>query len=175
MWCKKRLIRHLLDFTPTTESWGVELWASAIRRCQEHLSPPFYFATTTVVPYLPFSDQTCDLIFAGSVFTHLDGLIRTRFLELQRILRRDGRFYFTINGCRAVSIFEGAGTPENRAGYIERVQGNQFWRDWINFLYRRPEYAQFLRGDAQMITMGRPGSCQVLWDVDYLQSWIGPG
>ena len=170
-----RLIRHLHDLTPKTEIWGVDFWASAVRWCQEHLSPPFYFATTTVVPHLPFPDHTFDLIYAGSVFTHLDDLVEAWLLELQRILKSGGRLYFTINDRHAVSIFEGAGTRENRARYIERAQGDQSWQHWINFLHSTPEYAQFLRGGAQMITMGRPGICHVLWDVDYLRSRIGPG
>ena len=170
-----RLIRHLRDLTPNTEIWGVDFWASAIRWCQEHISPPFYFATTTVVPHLPFPDHTFDLIYAGSVFTHLDDLVEAWFLELQRILNPGGRLYFTINDRHAVSIFEGAGTPEKRARYIERVQGNQSWQLWIDFLHNAPEYAQFLRGDAQMITLGRPSMCHVMWDVDYLKSQIGPG
>jgi SAM-dependent methyltransferase len=170
-----RLIRHLHDLTPKTEIWGVDLWASAVRWSQEHLSPPFHFATTTVVPHLPFSDQTFDLIYAGSVFTHLDDLVEAWFLELQRVLKPSGRLYFTTNDRHAVSIFEGAGTPANRARYIERVQGEQCWQDWIDFLHRIPEYAQFLKGDAQMVTMGRPNICHVLWDVDYLKSRIGPG
>lgn len=171
-----RLIRHLRDLTPKAEIWGVDLWASAVRWCQEHLSPPFHFATTTVVPHLPFPDQTYDLIYAGSVFTHLDDLVEAWLLELQRILKPGGRLYFTINDRHAVSIFEGAGTPENRARYIERVGGEQeAWQQWLNFLHNTPEYRQFLKGDAQMISMGRPGICHVLWDVDYLKSRIGPG
>lgn len=170
-----RLIRHLRDLTSKTEIWGVDLWASAVHWCQEHLSPPFYFATTTVVPHLPFPDQTFDLIYAGSVFTHLDDLTVAWFLELQRIVKPGGRLYFTINDRHAVNIFEGAGTPTNRARYIERVQGEQAWQEWINSLHRTPEYTQFLKGNAQMITMGRPGICHVFWDVDYLKSRIGPG
>jgi len=170
-----RLIRHLHDLTPETEIWGVDLWASAVRWCQEHLSPPFHFATTTVVPHMPFPEQTFDLIYAGSVFTHLDDLVEAWFLELQRILKPSGRLYFTINDRHAVSIFEGAGTVENRARYIERVQGDQNWQKLIDFLHGCPEYMQFLKGDAQMITMGRPKICHVLWDVDYLRSRIGPG
>jgi SAM-dependent methyltransferase len=170
-----RLIRHLQNLTPKTEIWGVDFWASAIRWCQEHLSPPFYFATTSAVPHLPFSDQSFDLIYAGSVFTHLDDLVEAWFLELQRVLRRGGRLYFTINDRHAVSIFEGAGSTEARARYIERVRGAQHWQNWIDSLHRTPEYARFLRGDAQMISMGRPGTCHVLWDADYLKSRIGPG
>jgi SAM-dependent methyltransferase len=170
-----RLIRHLHYLTPKTEIWGVDIWASAVRWCQEYLSPPFYFATTTAVPHLPFPENTFDLIYAGSIFTHLDDLVEAWFLELQRILKRGGRFYFTINDRHAVGIFEGKGTPDNRARYIERVQGNQSWQSWLQFLHSTPEYAQFLRGDAQMVTMGRPGICHVLWDVDYLKSRTGPG
>jgi SAM-dependent methyltransferase len=170
-----RLIRHLHDLTPETVIWGVDLWASAIRWCQEQLSPPFHFATTTVVPHLPFPDQTFDLIYAGSVFTHLDDLVEAWFLELQRTLKVEGRLYFTINDRHAAGIFEGAGTPEKRAQYIERVQGQQCWQDWIDFLHRSPEYLRFLKREAQMVTMGRPGICHVLWDVDYLKSRIGPG
>jgi SAM-dependent methyltransferase len=168
-----RLIRHLHDLTPKTEIWGVDFWASAVRWCQDHLSPPFYFATTTVVPHLPFPDQTFDLIYAGSVFTHLDDLAEAWFLELRRILKSSGRLYFTINDRHAASIFEGAGTAENRARYAERAGGG--WQDFVNFLHGRPEYAQFLNGDAQMISMDRPKICHVLWDVDYLRSRIGPG
>jgi SAM-dependent methyltransferase len=170
-----RLIRHLRDLTPKAEIWGVDLWASSVRWCQEHLSPPFHFATTTVVPHMPFSDQTFDLIYAGSVFTHLDDLVEAWFLELQRILKPCGRLYFSINDRHAVSIFEGGGTPAKRARYIERVQGEQGWQNWIDLLHRTPEYGQFLKREAQMISMGRPGICHVLWDVDYLQTRIGPG
>ncbi|MEA2907976.1 MAG: hypothetical protein QOJ15_57 [Bradyrhizobium sp.] len=170
-----RLIRHLHDLTPNTEIWGVDLWASAIRWCQEHLSPPFYFATTTVVPHLPFPDQTFDLAYAGSVFTHLDDLVEAWFLELQRILKSGGRLYFTINDRHAVKIFEGAGTAENRARYIERANGDESWQQFVNWARGWPEYTQFLKGDAQMISMGRPNICHVLWDVDYLRSRTGPG
>lgn len=170
-----RLIRHLHSLTPNAEIWGVDLWASAIRWCQEHLSPPFYFATTTVVPHFPFADQSLDLIYAGSVFTHLDDLAEAWFLEIKRVLRPNGRLYFTVNDRHAVSIFEGGGTPANRARYIERVQGEQAWQNWIDLLHGTPEYRQFVRGDARMLSIGRPGICNVLWDLDYLRSRIGPG
>lgn len=141
-----RLIRHLYDLTPKTEIWGVDLWASAVRWCQERLSPPFHFATTTVVPHLPFPDQTFDLIYAGSVFTHLDDLVEAWFLELQRLLKPGGRLYFTINDRHAVGIFEGAGTPVNRARYIERVEGEQGWQNWINYLHHTSGVRAILEG-----------------------------
>src|SRR3712207_286735 len=33
--------------------WGVDIDASHISWCENHLSPPFLFATTTMVPHLP--------------------------------------------------------------------------------------------------------------------------
>ena len=170
-----RLIRHLNDLAPKTEIWGVDLWASAVRWCQEHLSPPFFFATTTVVLHLPFADQSFDLVYAGSVFTHLDDLAEAWFLELHRVLKQGGRLYFSINDRQAAKIFEGGGTPENRARYIERTGGEQSWQGWIDTLHNSPEYEKFLRGEAQMISIGRPGICHVLWDVDYLKRRIGTG
>ena len=53
-----RLIRNLSDLAANQQIWGVDIWASAVLWCQEHLSPPFHFATTTVTPHLPFEDRS---------------------------------------------------------------------------------------------------------------------
>ena len=169
-----RLIRHLADLTPTTEVWGVDLWSSAIYWCQEHLSPPFHFATTTAIPHLPFEDRTFGLIYAGSVFTHLDDLVSAWALELRRVLKPGGRLYFSLNDRHAARIFEGEGTPENRARYIERVR-LEGWTSWLELIHDNPHYRRFLQGDAQMVTMCRPAIAHVLWDVEYLKTRFGPG
>ncbi len=165
-----RMIRHLADLTPIQTIWGVDVWASAIRWCQEHL-PPFRFATTTVTPHVPFPDGTFGLIYAGSVWTHLDDLAEAWFLECHRLLRPGGRLYFTINDRLSTKYFEGLPT----AAMIERVEGLDGWQRWIDFLHSSPEYAAFLKGEAQMISLGRPGICHVLWDLDYLKARLGHG
>jgi SAM-dependent methyltransferase len=126
-----RLIRHLADLR-SAEIWGVDLWASAIRWCQEHLSPPFYFATTTVVPHLPFGDQNFDLVYAGSVFTHLDDLTDSWFLELHRVLKPGGRLYFTVNDRHAVRIFEGEGTSADGHDIWNVSKANSIGRNGSN-------------------------------------------
>jgi len=168
-----RLIRHLADLAQTQEIWGVDVWASAITWCNEKLSPPFHFATTTVTPHLPFEDRSFGLVFAGSVWTHLDDLAEAWALEVHRVLRPDGRFYFTINDRSAVRIFQGGGTPENRARYVERARP-EGWDQGLKWVERIPGYQRFARGEAQMVTMGRSTQSNVLWDVNYLLKRWGP-
>ena len=71
-----RMLRHLKPLTETCEVWGVDVWAEQIYWDRQHLSPPFHFATTTTVPHLPFEDRYFNLIYCGSVFTHIDDLCR---------------------------------------------------------------------------------------------------
>lgn len=169
-----RLIRHLSDLAPQHEIWGVDIWASAILWCKEHLSPPFHFATTTVTPHLPFEDRSFDLVYAGSVWTHLDDLAEAWTLEAHRVLRPGGRLYFTINDRAAVKVFEGGGTAENRARYLERIRPDN-WSSWLKLLESHSGYQSFARGDAQMVTMGRSTQSHVMWDADYLLQRLGPG
>ena len=169
-----RLIRHLADLARNQEIWGIDVWASAILWCQEHLSPPFHFATTTVTPHLPFEDRSFGLVFAGSVWTHLDDLAEAWALEVHRVLRPGGRLYFTINDRSAVKFFQGGGTSENRARYVELIrQAN--WDSWLALLQSHSGYQRFARGEVQMVTMGRSTQSHVMWDVSYLVKRFGPG
>jgi 2-polyprenyl-3-methyl-5-hydroxy-6-metoxy-1,4-benzoquinol methylase len=67
-----RMIRGLHDRAETCEIWGVDIFAEPILWCQQHLSPPFRFVTTTSLPHLTFPYASFDLIYAASVFTHID-------------------------------------------------------------------------------------------------------
>ena len=91
---------RLLRFYPHTqgrsELWGLDIDAKHISWCQSHLSPPFLFATTTTLPHLPFEDNYFDLVYCGSVFTHITDLADAWFLELRRVLRKGGYAYITI-------------------------------------------------------------------------------
>lgn len=169
-----RLIRHLSDLADQQEVWGVDCWASAILWCKENLSPPFHFATTSVSPHLPFEDRTFGLVFAGSVWTHLDDMAEAWTLEVRRVLRPNGRFYFTINDRLAAKFFEGGGSEANRAKYIERIRPAN-WQSWLQQLAEHREYQRFKRGEVQMFTMGRSTQAHVMWDVDYLLKRLGPG
>jgi len=98
-----RMIRWLVDFAEQCEIWGVDISAEHIIWCQEYLSPPFNFATVTTSPHLPFEDGYFDLIYCGSVFTHISDLADAWLLELKRIMRRDGRLYITVHDKHTVT------------------------------------------------------------------------
>jgi SAM-dependent methyltransferase len=169
-----RLIRHLADLASRQEIWGTDFWASAILWCQDHLSPPFHFATTPVTPHLPFEDRSFGLVFAGSLWIHLDDLAEAWALEVHRVLQPGGRLYFTINDRSAVEFFEGGGTPENRGRYVERIRPAN-WDSWLKLLQGHAGYQRFARGEAQMVTIGRSTQGHVMWDVNYLLKRWGPG
>jgi len=92
-----RMLRWLAESASHGEFWGTDICAEHIIWCQQHLTPPFHFFTTTTEPYLPFSDGYFDFIYAGSVFTHISELADSWFLELRRIIRKGGRLYITIH------------------------------------------------------------------------------
>jgi ubiquinone/menaquinone biosynthesis C-methylase UbiE len=92
-----RMIRWLTDFAGYGEVWGTDISAEPIVWCTQHLAPPFYFLVNTTFPHLPFEDRYFDVVYAGSVFTHIDDLAQTWLLEMRRVLRTGGKLYVTIH------------------------------------------------------------------------------
>jgi ubiquinone/menaquinone biosynthesis C-methylase UbiE len=90
-------IRRLKDFAEKGEVWGVDISAPHVTWCATHLPTCFRFATSTSSPHLPFEDRHFDLIYCGSVFSHLSEMTDAWLLELGRVLRPGGRLYLTIN------------------------------------------------------------------------------
>jgi ubiquinone/menaquinone biosynthesis C-methylase UbiE len=77
--------------------WGCDLNSDQIRWCQHYLSPPYRFVQTTTAAHLPFEDRMFDLVYAGSVFTHIPELVDMWLLEIRRILQPGGYFFVTIH------------------------------------------------------------------------------
>jgi ubiquinone/menaquinone biosynthesis C-methylase UbiE len=91
-----RMLRWLNDAADRCEIWGTDISGDHIVWCKENIQPPFHFFITTTTPHLPFTDGYFDLIYAGSVFTHIDDLADTWLLELRRVLKPGGRLYITV-------------------------------------------------------------------------------
>jgi SAM-dependent methyltransferase len=163
-----RMIRWLADLTPQAQVWGCDIWSSAILWCQDNLTPPFWFATTTAAPHLPFEDRSFGLVYCGSLFTHIDELAEAWFLELHRILRPGGRLYFSVNDRHSVSIFDGQGDPDTSARYYERTGGKEVWDAFIASNSGEPDYQRFRSGEAYMTALGRRGMSHVMWDTEVL-------
>ncbi|WP_051222155.1 class I SAM-dependent methyltransferase [Conexibacter woesei] len=163
-----RMIRHLEDVAlGGVEVWGVDIWSTAVLWCQDNLSPRFRFATTTLIPHLPFPDGHFDLIYGGSLFTHIDDLAEAWFLEMHRVLAPGGRLYFSINDHSSVEIFEGRGPADRYEEFYERTGGQAEWESFVRLIQGNADYQRFRRREAYMFTQGKMMR-HVMWDTDVL-------
>jgi SAM-dependent methyltransferase len=160
-----RMIRWLADIADQCEVWGVDVNAKYIIWCQEHISPPFNFATVTTAPHLPFEDGYFDLVYCGSVFTHISDLADAWVLELKRIGRPKGRLYITVHDRHSADLIM---NHPNRV-YSDGYPADPEFRD-ILMLYDRKE--KFMSKDFTMFTTSRGPNAQVFYDINYLrQHW----
>jgi ubiquinone/menaquinone biosynthesis C-methylase UbiE len=149
-----RMIRQLDDVAREGEVWGTDISAEHVMWCKRNLSPPFHFVVTTTTPHLPFADNYFDLIYAGSVFTHIDDLADTWLLELRRVLKPGGRMYITIHDNDTIRVL------------------SEEKHDLSKTLFCRRDY--FENGDYAMFTIGRFMRSQVFYDIDYFTKHLNP-
>jgi len=146
-----RLIRWLCDIAEGSEIWGVDIRAEHLLWCKQNLQPPFHFAVTTIVPHLPFEDNHFDLIYAGSVFTHIDDLVDSWLLELRRVLKPNGKLYVTIHDNTSISRLK-----------------NELREHPLGKLYNSyPEFVDYTSRDFAFFTIGRSDESQVFYDLSY--------
>ncbi len=92
-----RITRHLKPFT-NLEIHGCDYNPALIAWCQKNL-PFATFEVNKLAPPLPYPDAKFDLLFAFSVFTHLDEKLYQEWIhELARVLKPGGYLIFTIMG-----------------------------------------------------------------------------
>jgi ubiquinone/menaquinone biosynthesis C-methylase UbiE len=151
-----RMIRHLPEIALNAELWGVDRNAEHIRWCIENFTPAIHFATTTTAPHLPFEDRYFDLIFGGSVFTHIEDIQESWLLELGRILRPSGKLYITIQDEHTVSLQDTY--PDNPVA---------------KFMKEQPTY-RTNKNDFNMIVVGRGDASNVFYNSRYFQFIIPP-
>jgi SAM-dependent methyltransferase len=83
-----RVARHIAAM-PDVHLTGVDVDARAVGWAAKHLRGDY--RVTSTEPPLPFADESFDVVYAVSVFTHFDEAAQFRWLEeLRRILRPDG-------------------------------------------------------------------------------------
>jgi SAM-dependent methyltransferase len=159
-----RMLRWLADKAVTGEFWGVDICAEHMIWCQQNLSPPFHFFTTTTQPHLPFEDGYFDLIYAGSVFSHISELADFWFLELRRILKKGGRLYFTIHDRNTINrLFETNPT------FFLAEELNKIHKETniISTAFDMFAFAMFSNNDKR-----NPKGAMVFYDIDYLKKKI---
>jgi SAM-dependent methyltransferase len=92
-----RVTRHMFKLENSVIH-GVDVDRKAIEWCQQHFNKN-HFKISSNEPLLEFADSTFDLVYAISVFTHLNTDAATGwFKELGRVITPGGYFIFTTMG-----------------------------------------------------------------------------
>lgn len=111
-----RVVRHLHEAARTGEVWGSDIDPACIAWNSEHLDPAISFVVNGPVPPLSFEADMFDLVYALSVFTHIDQHWASWLIEMHRVLAPGGLLVATIMSegmCEAVS---GEPWDESRVG-----------------------------------------------------------
>ena len=117
-----RVLRHFLNEARDAELWGCDVDAESIDWVRRHLSPPLRCFRNDLLPPLPFEEGYFDLVWATSVFTHIDRW-SDWLLEIHRVLAEDGLL---------IASFLGEGMWEALLGerYFEDEVGMTVLRHW---------------------------------------------
>jgi SAM-dependent methyltransferase len=144
-----------LEPRPGRSLWGVDVNAATINWAQDHLSPPLLFATTTSLPHLPFEDGTFDLVYSGSVFSHIADLADAWVLELRRVLRPGGSAYLTVLDKHSIEILLREDSRRPLSATLED--------------YERQHDIDLRAADFSVLVMARaPRTSVVFYDIDSL-------
>ena len=93
-----RVIRWFGDLTPESELYGTDVNEQAVQWCADNVNF-VRFVRNTALPPLPFPENTFDVIFAISVFTHLNEEYQIAWLsELQRVSKPGALILASIHG-----------------------------------------------------------------------------
>lgn len=100
-----RLIRQLRAHT-AAELHGTDYNPMLVAWCAEHLRFA-RFGVNTLAPPLDYPDRAFRLVYARSVFTHLDtALFEAWVTEMRRVVRKNGMLYITMHGNRLAGALE---------------------------------------------------------------------
>lgn len=107
-----RALRHFTAEAEQCEEFlACDIHGPSIDWLDAHLAP-FRCFRNEALPPLPLPDDTLDLVYAVSVFSHLTDSMAAWLLELRRVLRPDGLLLVTFQGpARWAQRAAGAGLP----------------------------------------------------------------
>jgi len=92
-----RVLRHFSAQEPETELWGMDINIRHAEWVRRYLDPSIRVFQGTILPHLPLEDRYFSLVYAFSVFSHIDWLETAWLLELRRILKPGGIAYLSVH------------------------------------------------------------------------------
>jgi SAM-dependent methyltransferase len=121
-----RTLRHFIDEAGEAEFWGCDIDAASIGWMEERLCPPFHVFVNGEQPPLDQPDESFDLIWAISVFTHIASGWSDWLRELARVLKPDGLLLVTFMGAGMSEEMTGEAWEESRIG-MNVIRHGQSW------------------------------------------------
>ncbi len=93
-----RVLSNLQNIDTQCRFYGTDIDQELIKWCKSNL-PNIQWSTNGFQPPLPFAENTFDLIYAISVFTHLNEELQNSWLaELQRVARPGAIIILSVHG-----------------------------------------------------------------------------
>lgn len=94
-----RTLRHFFELDSAWEYFGTDLDQEAVEWNQTNFHGQANWCANQVTPPTQFRDNNFDVIYAISIFTHLDEQLQRVWLqEFKRILKDDGTLIITVHG-----------------------------------------------------------------------------
>lgn len=147
-----RMIRWIKPYIQKFEAWGTDISSEHIYWANKYLKPPFNFATTTTIPHLPFEDRYFDIVYCGSVFTHIDDLTDAWLLELRRILSKNGMLFVTLHDKHSIKLL---------------YESNKWKNSWLAIQIKNDNVFTENKDNFGMISVGRGPESQIFYDLEY--------
>jgi SAM-dependent methyltransferase len=121
-----RTLRQFLPEAGRGEFHGCDIDGPSVAWLAEHLSPPLHAFRNDETPPLPCQNDTFDLVYAFSVFTHLTEHWAGWLLELHRVLKPGGLLFATFLNEQLWPEFGAGDWDEDRIGmHVTRT-----WNPW---------------------------------------------
>lgn len=103
-----RVMRHFSCQEEGLDLWGADINGRHIEWVRSFLSPSLRVFQSTVLPQLPLEDNSLSLVYAFSVFTHIDEYEMAWLAEIRRVLKKGAIAYVTIHSDNTWTNIESA-------------------------------------------------------------------
>lgn len=139
-----RTLLWLTERAKDAQLFGTDIDREAIAWCQTHLNAVTY-TVNDALPPLAFPDAHFDLVYAISIFTHLDADFQHRWLgELKRVTKPDGMVLITVHGPERIRELTPELQDEVKAKgllFIPFPLQRGIFPEWYQLSFHTPEYA----------------------------------
>jgi SAM-dependent methyltransferase len=135
--------------------YGVDVQARAIEWMRRNFPSHYQVVTTSVILHLPFADNSLDVIYGFSVFTHVKYLWDAWLMELKRVLKPGGLLIQTVHSENA---------------------WNFYYKHWDESWVQRALPAQLINSENMGVDFfyyGNIGVSQVFWKREIIGDFWG--